>query len=454
MSAATLSSIVAASVREPVFEVRGLGAIARARVENAGIRLMACAISAAVAASVLGTPLPLIWLAGFALVIWRERAIHVRLAARLAAGDTIPSAPLLAWTVFQSAYGNLLAVMLWWSPESVGATLAVVYLCGGLANAAATLRPSNALALAGAGPTIACLLGLPILDFFFIGEQNSLDLTPLVAALLLLGVGVNLWRSLVASDAAIAQAEIAHQREQRAAAAAAHAKSEMIARMNGELRAPLAALGGGVEHLRRVASTPGARAHAGALAQAAQALSSALDEVSDEVAAAAGASHSTDLRALMNGVANAFRPAIDNKRLELFVDIAPNTPARVEIDAIRVQRILFNLLSNAIRYTAHGGVRLRVSAAPLEGERVRLQFAVIDTGAGLSRSQLALISGRARSAENVRGAGLSICLRLAKTMGARLSARSEFGAGSAFALTLEAPICRNPSKPSPGSALA
>jgi signal transduction histidine kinase len=67
---------------------------------------------------------------------------------------------------------------------------------------------------------------------------------------------------------------------------------------------------------------------------------------------------------------------------------------------------------------------------------------VADTGAGMSRSQLALVFGRERLCAEGQGPGigLAISLRLAKLMGAKLTAKSELGEGSVFAFTLDAPV--------------
>jgi signal transduction histidine kinase len=104
------------------------------------------------------------------------------------------------------------------------------------------------------------------------------------------------------------------------------------------------------------------------------------------------------------------------------------------------------LLANAIRYTTHGGVRVRLSAQAIDATRTRLTFLVADTGAGMSRSQLALIFGRDRLCAEGEGPGLglAISLRLAKLMGGALSAKSQLGEGSVFAFTLDACVAVQP----------
>lgn len=427
---------------------RALANVGRARMANAWLRLAACAVVAAVATSIVGTAMPVFWLIGLAPVIMFDRWVFQRLLNRCLAGDAPRSMPrIILWTTFQSVYGNLIAMMLWFSPYVPGETLAIIYIFGGLANAAATLRSSVALSIAGAGSTIAVLLGLPLADYLLNGARNPLDLMPLMGGLLLLAFGVNLWKSLLASDAAQLEAEAAVMRERQAAAAAAAAKSSIIQRMNDELRTPMAALSGAAEHLRRAAQSPQARAHIGTLVQASDVLRLVLNDLSDldqlENGKVRIEAKPTDPREMLRSVVSAFRAAAQDKGLELFVDVDPSLPASIVIDAGRVRQILFNLLANAVRYTTHGGVRVRFSAQPIDASCVRLSIVVADTGAGMSRSQLSMIFARERlcaDGEEGPGLGLAISLRLAKLMGGKIQAKSELGEGSMFALTLDAPV--------------
>ena len=427
--------------------LRGLTAVARLRVSNCWFRLAASGISAVVAASLVGSPWPLIWCLGLIPIVLVDRALYLRLLKRCQSkGAPTSLRGLAAWTCFQSAYGNILAAMLWFAPYVPGETLAVMYLCGGLANGATSLRPVPVLALSGMGPGIAAMLALPVAEFVLGGAANALELTPLVGGLLLLGFGVNLWRTLIASDAAQLEAEAAVLRERQSAAAAAAAKTDMIRRMNSELRTPMSALIGAAEHLKRAASSPQARAQIATLAQAGEVLKLVLDDLSDLDRLENGKlpiePRPVDPREVVRGVVAAFRAAAQDKQIELFLDIAPDAPPLVAIDPARVRQVLFNLLANAVRYTAHGGVRVRLAAQATAADRVRLAFVVADTGVGMSRSQLALIFGRerVRADGEGRGLGLAISLKLARLMGAQLTARSELGQGSMFSLTLEAPI--------------
>lgn len=429
---------------------RALAALARARIANAWHRGIGCLIVALVATAMLGEPSALYWFAGFIVVMVLDSAVHRWLLARCEAG--MPPRDLYAvaaWTFVQSAYGNVLAALLWFSPHMPGETLAVIYICGGVANAAATLRSSKILSIAGLAPTIGFLLGLPLAEYALSGWRDPLLLMPFVGGLLMVGFGLSLWRSLLESDAAQARAEASALRERQAAAAAAAAKSDTIKRMNDELRTPMQALIGAAEHLRRAAVSPEARAHIATLAQAGEVLKLVLDDLSDLDRLENGVLRiepkPSDPREIARGVVSAFRAAAQDKHLELFLDVTRETPPLVQIDALRVRQILFNLVANAVRFTSHGGVRVSLSGRLSETPgQVRLHFVVADTGAGMSRAQLAQILGRERLSNegDGPGLGLSISMRLARLMGGQLNAKSDLGQGSVFTLSLEVPLAQ------------
>ena len=122
-----------------------MAGVARARLANAWLRLGAAAVAALVATSIMDTPSPLWWFAGLVGVILIDRVVHQGLLARCVAGRPPRIGGHAAWTASHSIYNGALAALLWLSPYVQGETLAVLYLCGALANAAATLRASPAL---------------------------------------------------------------------------------------------------------------------------------------------------------------------------------------------------------------------------------------------------------------------------------------------------------------------
>lgn len=428
---------------------RGLAALARGRVRNALDRAVGTLVAVLVAMAVTRSSLPLFWYFGGVFVLAGEFWVFRRLRARCEAGRPPRSQSLLAlWVFGQSLYMGGLGAILWLAPSGHGQVLALLYLLAGLVNAAATLRGAPLLAAAGAGASGLYLLALPLADYLVLGRgANPHDLFPLLGVGMYLLFCVNMWRALRASDQAQAAAEDAAIRERKAAAEAAAAKSDMVRRMHDELRTPMAALAGAVEHLRRAQLPREAQAQLETLLQAGEVVRTAITDFSDldqlESGRLAITPRPCDPRDLVRNVVAAFRAAAHDKGLELFLDIADNVPEQVEIDPVRVRQILSNLLSNAVRYTLSGGVRVRLQARPGGAAgRVRLGFAVADTGAGMSRSKIALLFGRegAPISGEKGGLGLPISIRLARLMGGQIAARSELGQGTMASFVLEAPV--------------
>ena len=147
-----------------------------------------------------------------------------------------------------------------------------------------------------------------------------------------------------------------------------------------------------------------------------------------------------DVAAHVDGVAAGYADRARTADVALDVDIQP-TGLR-EIDPDRVSQILSNLIENALRYTPGGG-QVGIAVDP-EPEAVTIR--VVDTGPGIEPEDLPHIFDRFYVAQKYRGVrpegsglGLSIVERIATTMGGRVSAESQPGAGTSFLVSLPAP---------------
>jgi signal transduction histidine kinase/DNA-binding response OmpR family regulator len=145
-----------------------------------------------------------------------------------------------------------------------------------------------------------------------------------------------------------------------------------------------------------------------------------------------------------------FRPVATERKLALEVLVETGSPATLMTDSQRLQQILKNLLSNALKFTEKGGVTL--SAGPAGAGRIR--FTVTDTGVGIAREQQAHLFEPFRQADGTTsrryggtGLGLSISRQLARLLGGDVSFESEPGRGSAF--TLEIPSVYAPPPEAP-----
>jgi signal transduction histidine kinase/DNA-binding response OmpR family regulator/CHASE3 domain sensor protein len=142
----------------------------------------------------------------------------------------------------------------------------------------------------------------------------------------------------------------------------------------------------------------------------------------------------TDLRQM-------FQPVAEQRGLDLEIEFAEAAPRGIETDRLRLEQILKNLLSNALKFTEKGSVRLDIRPVG-SGE---IAFAVRDTGIGISPEQQRMIFEAFHQADGTinrryggTGLGLSISRELARLLGGRITLESRPGAGSTFTLTLPA----------------
>ncbi|MBM0108102.1 response regulator [Steroidobacter sp. S1-65] len=157
------------------------------------------------------------------------------------------------------------------------------------------------------------------------------------------------------------------------------------------------------------------------------------------------------LQSLLDNLAQTFRPIASQKRVELQLSVAPDTPAELETDSQRLRQILRNLLSNALKFTMQGRVSLRIFSKAGSGD---LAFAVEDTGIGIPADKQEIIFEPFRQADGTTnrrfggtGLGLSISRELAAMLGGRIELRSEPDVGSTFTLILPRTMPEQEEKP-------
>ena len=234
--------------------------------------------------------------------------------------------------------------------------------------------------------------------------------------------------------------------------AANQAKSLFFSSVSHDIRTPLNAIAGFSELLERGVSDPEERARCvSSIRSSAKVLARLVDDVLDLSKMENGKleiiEEPTDVPALAREVIAACELARARKSLALRTDIGPMPPLRV--DPQRIRQLLFNLLSNACKYTEKGTISVR-----LRWYDGTLVLSVADTGKGISKEDLArifqpFVQLADKNHRDGTGLGLPICQRLATLMGGELTAESEPGRGSTFTVTLRnvrpaAPAARKP----------
>jgi polar amino acid transport system substrate-binding protein len=153
---------------------------------------------------------------------------------------------------------------------------------------------------------------------------------------------------------------------------------------------------------------------------------------------------SFDLYEIVENLANMFSNATEKKGLEFLVAIDQNTPASLVGDPLRLQQVLMNLISNAVKYTGQGEIVLRVSFIEKHANLVKLRFSVQDSGVGIAQDQVSTLFDSFTQADSSitrrfggTGLGLTISKRLLEMMGSTINVKSELGKGSKFDFALD-----------------
>ena len=188
------------------------------------------------------------------------------------------------------------------------------------------------------------------------------------------------------------------QAAKRQAEAANQAKSAFIANISHDIRTPLSGLVGFAEIAASRIKAPGQRENLQYLVQSGYALLKLLNEVIEFSRLECGAlPHSAvkfNVTEVLEHVLALERPSAAAKKLALNVTVDQQIPAYLVGDAVRLHRILLNLISNAIKFTHQGFVRISAELAQQQGREVILKFTVQDSGMGIPADQQALIFSR------------------------------------------------------------
>ncbi|NML67424.1 response regulator [Hymenobacter sp. RP-2-7] len=235
-----------------------------------------------------------------------------------------------------------------------------------------------------------------------------------------------------------------------AAEASRRAKAQFLANMSHEIRTPMNAVIGLTNLLRETNPTPEQQEYLGAIGSSSHNLLVILNDILDSSKMEAGKLTLEQapfaLPALVQGLGTMFRHTAASKGLALSVVVDPAVPAAVLGDSVRLQQVLVNLVSNALKFTRQGGVRVSVAPAPgaaLDAGHAVLRFAVQDTGIGIPADKLTTIFEDFSQANTSTtrefggtGLGLSIARNLVQLHGGQLTVQSEVGVGSVFSFEL------------------
>ncbi|MFN4237418.1 MAG: PAS domain S-box protein [Vogesella sp.] len=268
---------------------------------------------------------------------------------------------------------------------------------------------------------------------------------------------VSIRRDITASKRHEASLQEAKQQAEQANLA----KSRFLANMSHEIRTPMNAILGLLQLLQRTRLDAEQQEYAEKTSAAARSLLGLLNDILDFSKIEAG-KMTLDLQPfsldpLLRSLSVILSANRQDKAVEIVFDIPTRLPERLLGDAMRLQQVLTNLASNALKFTEQGEVIISLHPVAQHDQQLSLQFSVRDTGIGISRDlhdKLFHSFSQAESSTTRRfggtGLGLAISQRIVQQMGSEIQLQSEPGQGSCFSFTLSLPIVA----PAPASSLS
>jgi signal transduction histidine kinase/HPt (histidine-containing phosphotransfer) domain-containing protein/FixJ family two-component response regulator/HAMP domain-containing protein len=229
-----------------------------------------------------------------------------------------------------------------------------------------------------------------------------------------------------------------------AAELAVRAKADFLANMSHEIRTPMNAIIGMAYLAKEQGDEHERRAQIEKIEQAGKHLLSVLNDILDFSKMEAGAlqldARDFDVRELLENVYDMLASQCVDKGLTISIEMSEDTPTRLHGDAGRLGQVLINFVSNAVKFTEEGSVR--VCVRPDHGGPGVLRFEVHDTGIGITPEQQGRLFRSFEQADTSTtrrfggtGLGLAISKRLASQMGGEVGVDSQVGRGSCFWFT-------------------
>lgn len=227
----------------------------------------------------------------------------------------------------------------------------------------------------------------------------------------------------------------------------AKSKSEFLANMSHEIRTPMNGIIGLTQLALNMPTSPVVSGYLNKIASSSQSLLGILNDILDisklEAARMTIEPMPFDLDFILDNLRNLFEESAHAKRLAFIIEVDEHTPHHLIGDAMRIQQIISNLLGNAIKFTEHGTVTVRVGVKERDDSQVLLSFSVEDTGIGIAEDDFdklfqpfSQVDGSITRKFGGTGLGLVISQSLLKLMGGEFIVSSLPGQGTVLGFDL------------------
>ncbi len=229
---------------------------------------------------------------------------------------------------------------------------------------------------------------------------------------------------------------------------AARVKADFLANMSHEIRTPMNGVIGFTHLLEQTNLSAQQRTYLEKIRMSSQSLLRIINDILDFSKIDAGKltleEAEFDLDATIDHVTHVIAPLAAAKGLEMILARHASVPSRMVGDALRLEQVLLNLVSNAVKFTERGEVGIRIELVARRAGMLHLRFTIHDSGIGLSDEQSARLFTAFTQADasttrrfGGTGLGLAICKRLVQMMGGDITVQSALGKGSTFTFTAD-----------------